>query len=206
MELEFRQANAEDAAACVDLVYSASPELFEHLFTTGKKSAKEYLAHEFRHGGGFFGHRIHTVAVLHGEVVGVAAFYGRKAFKAMQKEALVNLFRFYGLLGMIPLAFRAWRTSSLVKMPRRGAVYIANVGVRPDMRGQGIGSALIRHGTARAKAEGFTEMSLDVASDNPKAEALYRRLGFSFVREKRIKGRANAGLPKARFFVMPIPK
>jgi ribosomal protein S18 acetylase RimI-like enzyme len=206
MELEFRQASAEDAGACVELIYSASPELFEYLFTTGKRSAKEYLAHEFRAGGGFSGHRAQTVALLHGEVVGTASFYDKDAYKTMQKEALGNIFHFYGLLGMIPVIWRGLRLNRVIEMPREGTIYVSNVGVRPDMRGRGIGSALIRHGTERAKAEGFTEMSLDVASDNPKAEALYRRLGFTFIREKRIKGCANAGLPKARFYVMPIPK
>jgi GNAT superfamily N-acetyltransferase len=46
------------------------------------------------------------------------------------------------------------------------------------MRSRGIGTALIAEAERRVKARGFGQIGLGVADDNPRAAALYLRLGF----------------------------
>jgi ribosomal protein S18 acetylase RimI-like enzyme len=46
------------------------------------------------------------------------------------------------------------------------------------MRSRGIGTALIAEAERRAAARGFSRIGLGVADDNPRAAALYLRLGF----------------------------
>ena len=87
MELSFRPAKAEDAEACRDLVYSAAPELYEYIFTRRRVSAQDYIVHEFRSGGGFVGHRVHTVAEARGQIVGVGGFYTSEQFQEMQTQS-----------------------------------------------------------------------------------------------------------------------
>ena len=50
--------------------------------------------------------------------------------------------------------------------------------VRRDVRGQGIGSALFNALFARAKSVGVTRLELEVFANNPRAIALYERMGF----------------------------
>ena len=61
----------------------------------------------------------------------------------------------------------------------RREAYLAKIGVRREMRGQGIASALIRHGLAAYRAAGYHESSLDVDTNNPTgAFGLYERAGY----------------------------
>ena len=69
-----------------------------------------------------------------------------------------------------------------------GEFYLDSAGVDPQMRSMGIGSMLFEAMFARAKSEGFGTVGLIVDEDKPKAEALYRRLGFSVVGEKDFLG------------------
>ncbi|MGW5361781.1 N-acetyltransferase family protein [Actinopolymorpha pittospori] len=49
---------------------------------------------------------------------------------------------------------------------------------RAEMRGRGIGTALIRSAEDRARERGFQWIGLGVADDNPSAARLYERLGY----------------------------
>ena len=51
------------------------------------------------------------------------------------------------------------------------------VGVRPEARGRGVGTALLRELIQRARLERLPALSLSVEEDNP-AVRLYERLGF----------------------------
>lgn len=64
--------------------------------------------------------------------------------------------------------------------------WIAQVGVIPQARGRAVGASLIAEAIRRMRAAGETKVTLNVAIDNSRAQALYRRLGFV-----RIGGRAR---------------
>ena len=52
------------------------------------------------------------------------------------------------------------------------------INLHRDFRGGGLGSALIRRATDWARHEGLEMIRLDVLDSNPRAKALYERLGF----------------------------
>lgn len=58
------------------------------------------------------------------------------------------------------------------------AVEISNLHVRPEARDNGVGSALIRAAERRAAARGSAVLAISVGIDNPRAAALYDRLGY----------------------------
>jgi ribosomal protein S18 acetylase RimI-like enzyme len=58
------------------------------------------------------------------------------------------------------------------------AAEISDLIVTPDFRGHGIGSAMIRYLVGLARAWGVSTVEIGVAASNPRALALYRRLGF----------------------------
>jgi ribosomal-protein-alanine N-acetyltransferase len=57
-------------------------------------------------------------------------------------------------------------------------VHINNVALRPSLRGQGIGTALMRHVFAEARGLGAKRATLEVRASNVGARKLYERLGF----------------------------
>ena len=61
----------------------------------------------------------------------------------------------------------------------RGVGFIDLLGVHPDHRARGVGTALLQSGCARFAAAGLREAQLGVASDNPNALRLYKRLGMT---------------------------
>ena len=56
---------------------------------------------------------------------------------------------------------------------------VLGIGVIPEYRGQGIGAALMTRTIAAAWERGFTRVELTVRTDNVRAAAMYRRLGFA---------------------------
>lgn len=57
-------------------------------------------------------------------------------------------------------------------------IHINNVAVRPRFRAQGIGTALLHHVLADARALGARRATLEVRSSNEHARRMYERLGF----------------------------
>jgi ribosomal protein S18 acetylase RimI-like enzyme len=58
-----------------------------------------------------------------------------------------------------------------------GGPFLESLHVRPDMRGSGIGTALLRATASRWAVRGFESMSLHVVAGNTAARRLYERLG-----------------------------
>lgn len=73
--------------------------------------------------------------------------------------------------------------------------YVADIGVRPEMQGKGLGSALMRPALDRCDREGLPAY-LEASSE--RSAALYERLGFRTTRELRV-----GGSPPLRLMVRP---
>ena len=57
--------------------------------------------------------------------------------------------------------------------------YIQGIAVEPNLRGEGIGSALMNDLENRARENGSERLSLDVSAKNKGAQKLYKKLGMS---------------------------
>lgn len=88
-----------------------------------------------------------------------------------------DLRRVYGLVGA---AWRGGLMRHLGSGPETDDVRFLIDGfcVRPDLRGQGIGTALLAAVCAEARARGHSSIGLDVVDTNARARALYERQGF----------------------------
>ncbi len=64
---------------------------------------------------------------------------------------------------------------------RRG--YLYSLRVRPEWRGQGLGSQLIAAAEAELLARGYGEAAISTVKDNPDARRLYERLGYRVFKE-----------------------
>lgn len=70
-------------------------------------------------------------------------------------------------------------------------VHLAQVAVDPGMWGRRLGARLVRTAMAAARAAGFERITLLVADENRRAQALYERLGFEATSEFLFGSRAR---------------
>jgi [ribosomal protein S18]-alanine N-acetyltransferase len=64
-------------------------------------------------------------------------------------------------------------------------IHINNVAIRAGWRGQGIGTALMRHILAKGRTLGARRATLEVRASNEGARRLYDRLGFTVAGTRR---------------------
>jgi GNAT superfamily N-acetyltransferase len=192
LRVRFRPATPEDAAVAVPLIYSSGPVAFDYVFTTRDGGdAQAFLQHCFVDGAGEFGWRNHWVGVVDGKVVAVGAGYGADTKWAFTLAAARQIIGHYGLRRGLSVIARGLRVESLIRPPEGDMHYLAHLAVLPELRGQGVGRALIDQLVGMARDASRNRVVLDVASSNPRAEALYRRAGFKVVGE-RMSRLANA--------------
>ena len=89
-----------------------------------------------------------------------------------------------GLLGQ---AFVQLRMSDSSSADGRKRAYLHSFRVRPSVRGQGLGTAIMRHVEQDLLRRGFRELTLNVAEENLGAIRLYQRLGYKII--KKIPGK-----------------
>jgi ribosomal protein S18 acetylase RimI-like enzyme len=112
--------------------------------------------------------------------------------------------RALGLAG----AAAAWRRDRMARRvnppPPADAFHVEELHVLPDLRGHGIGGALLAQAETLARKEGFHRMSLVTHKENP-AQGLYRRAGFVEV-ERRVDPDYErlTGIPGRLLMVKPL--
>ena len=181
----FRPATGQDADAAVPLIHSSGPAAFDYVFAVpGRSDAQAFLRRAFADGAGEFGWRNHVVGELEGAVVAVGAGFGGETALAFTLAAGRQILAHYGPRHAPGVIVRGLRVERVIPPPTRGMHYLAHLGVAPALRGEGIGRALIDELVRRGVAQGRHRMVLDVAVSNPRAQALYERLGFEVTGER----------------------
>ncbi len=108
-----------------------------------------------------------------GMLLGVVGF---KTFESALVGGTWNdMLRHYGWFGAI---WRAVLLSLLERDVENERFLMDGIFVRDIARGQGVGTMLLDAVTAEARDRGYKEVRLDVIDSNPRARALYERLGF----------------------------
>lgn len=109
-----------------------------------------------------------------GRVLGVAGFRTRRGtFLPVDRAALAAV---YGLPGG---AMRAGALALLAADSDGARFLVDGIAVAEPARGQGVGSALLAALLAEARQRGHAAIRLDVVAENPRARALYERMGFT---------------------------
>ena len=116
-----------------------------------------------------YSYRNALVAEVDGSVVGAIIGYDGARLEELRKP-LFELMR--EKLGSVP---------TVEDETSAGEFYIDSIAVLPQWRGRGVGGALISAASDRAFAAGHKRVGLIVDFENPRAEALYKSLGFERV-------------------------
>ena len=67
---------------------------------------------------------------------------------------------------------------AFTEAPATASAYVLDFGIFPEWQGKGYGSAAMTAIEAYFRARGITQLRLRVAANNPRARALYDRIGF----------------------------
>ena len=131
------------------------------------------------------------VAYEHQQPIGFVAFQIKGVGPYAPRLAdFVNVFGFTG---------GAWRYAAFWFIEYRSRFvpfYLYGLKVEASVRRRGVGSALMKAAEAVAARHGAAAVELEVAADNPAAQAMYARLGYS---EKKV---IRLGWAE-RFFAFP---
>ena len=116
-----------------------------------------------------------------GTLIGIAGF--KTYHGAFVGGSLSDLARTYGLPGAV------WRSAILSLLARdteNQRLLTDGLAVTESARGRGVGTALIEALSQEARRRGYPALRLDVVDTNPRAQALYTRLGFHIEKETSI--------------------
>jgi ribosomal protein S18 acetylase RimI-like enzyme len=86
------------------------------------------------------------------------------------------------LLGWPGAMWAIWSLRMADRRPRPDELYVDGLAVVADARGQGIGTRLLAEVQQVARTLGKDFVRLDVVDTNPRAQALYERLGYRVTR------------------------
>jgi ribosomal protein S18 acetylase RimI-like enzyme len=118
-----------------------------------------------------------AIAAMDGDqLVGVIGLhYAGHAFTHLTARSLVRHLGVRGVPRLVPLLLFNGR-------PDAGELRLDGIAVRPERRGQGIGSQLLHEAARRAALLSIDVIRLEVVDTNPRARALYEREGYVAVR------------------------
>jgi len=179
MPLVFRPCRAEDVEAIIPLMYSSGPDAFRYVFSVDSElQALDFLRASFVRGSGEFGYKDHVVAIDDGEIIALVGMWHSRENASYMLSAIKNIFGFFGLIKGTRVITRGIRFERIVRPPGKGALCLHNLGVSEQVRGKGYGQQLIAWFLEQAEKQNVAAVGLDVAETNPRAKALYERLGF----------------------------
>lgn len=176
-KIELRKSQKSEVAIAVPLIYSSGPPSFEYVFKNDQVSAVNFLEHAFVRAGGEFSYDNHYSLYLNDKMVGIGSVFDAKQASAFTLYDGKNILRFYKLksLGVIR---RGLQVEGLIKLPTKKEIVLAHLGIHSDWQGKGLGTKLIDALMEKADKDSESRFVLDVSEENPRAKALYDRLGF----------------------------
>lgn len=163
------------------LIYESAPELFALLFGS---QAIPILSNLVERSHNRFSHQYVWVAELKGHVIGAAVL--------IPAEDLSNQGDTQSVLApgrriWVALVRRFLLNAILRHDYPPGTVYIGNLAVHADYRGNGIGTQLLKHCIASAESHQAPSIFISVDIDNPRAQSLYESLGFCPIQTKSLQ-------------------
>lgn len=192
--ITLRPATPEDASAAAPLIREAGPALFDRVFGPRPADAVHFFERLFARSDVPFSYQSALVAVLEGEVVGLALAAPAWARRQNSWRMLYLLPRYRGLwapLRLLPVVRAFW---SATTPPPREAYYLSILAVRPDKRGHGIGGLLLAAVGRDAAGAGCPMVCLHAELDNVAARRFYARHGYRVTSEHRTPRAAAWGV------------
>ena len=170
--ISIRGARPDEAARIADLIIMAmTEECCLHFCGPGHdiRDFRRVMTYLVSRSDTQYSYNNTLVATIEDNIVGICVSYD---------GALLHLLR----QPFIDAAQQEWGMdhSSIPDETQAGELYIDSLAVDPDYRGRGIASLLLRATIDKSRALGLPSTGLLVDLGNPKAEALYNKVGFQY--------------------------
>lgn len=175
--IELRPSKKEEVAIAVPLIYSSGPPSFEYVFKNKQVAAQDFLRYAFVREGGEFSFQNHHSLYQDGQMVGIGSAFNAKEASGFTVADALKIFRFYGFKSF-PTIKSGLKIEQLIKLPKGNEIALAHLGIVRELRGQGLGTKMMDLLKEKANKTTNSYWVLDVSEENPKAKALYDRLGF----------------------------
>ena len=171
MDIIIRQARKEEASQIAELFMLAWPvdEILESNGLTCEQ-LNESITLIAASEETIYSYENTLVAEIDGKVVGAMCAYDGADYQRLKQPIVDVLGSDCGFAKM--------------KETEAGEFYLDSVGVLPEYRGRGIASRIIEAQCERAASLGQKVAGLIVDIDKPQVEALYSRLGFTYLDDK----------------------
>lgn len=171
MNIIIRQAHKEEASQIAELFMLAWP-IEEILESTGLtyEQLHESITLIAANEETIYSYENTLVAETDGKVAGAICAYDGADYQRLKQPIVDVLGPDCGFAKM--------------KETEVGEFYLDSVGVFPEYRGRGIASRIIEAQCERAASLGHKVAGLIVDTDKPQVEALYSRLGFTYLDDK----------------------
>jgi ribosomal protein S18 acetylase RimI-like enzyme len=189
--ISFRSPPSEEAPALAEMIYLCGPNLLSQAFGPGYEETVRCLSMLAAAPMTMFSHQFARLAVLEdggpdssrsaGLVIGLAYADYAESERRLAQMVLKHK-GWWRTLRMLPLASELSRCAEPLG---QGCYYISALCVREDLRGRGIGSALLDLSVEIARGAGCETMVLDVEIGNSGAQRLYERMGYAVTSECR---------------------
>jgi len=177
MEIKIKKSNPKEVDIAAPLIYSSGPDAFEYVFKNKEVSAVDFLKHAFVRKGGEFSFDNHYSLYADDQMVGIGSVFNAKHAGTFTKADALNILRFYKWKSLAVVR-HGLQVEGLIKLPKQQEIVLAHLGVLPKLRSKGLGKKLIVGLMERAEKVSTSRFILDVSEENPRAKALYERLGF----------------------------
>ena len=180
--IELKKSQASEVAIAVPLIYSSGPDAFEFVFKNSQVSAKDFLSFAFVQAGGEFSFDNHYSLYVDGKMVGIGSVFNAKRADTFTKFDALKILRFYQFRSL-PILKNGLQVEKIIKLPKQQEIVLGHLGILPKLRGQDLGTQLIAQLMQKAAKTANSRFVLDVSEENPRAKALYERLGFTTTRK-----------------------
>ncbi|WP_430613907.1 GNAT family N-acetyltransferase [Flavobacterium sp. JP2137] len=166
--MTIRPAKMEDHDIVPEMMLQAMEDIvFAFIGKEDVEEAIQFLTHFFRRENNQYSYQNTFVAVdENDDIWGSITCYDGGKLEALRTPVLEYMRSRYGV-DVTP-----------ENETQAGELYLDTLAVAPSAQGKGIGSALLQHIIAFAKAQHFSQLGLLVDFENPNAQKLYERVGF----------------------------
>lgn len=174
-----REHRVSDVA---DLIYETDIGLMQFIFGKNREKARAKIGKLIMAGNNSFGKENISVALDGEEIVGIAITHSTMDHDTESKVYSKN----FGLWDLMKLglvvepAVKRLLTTEISSTE----LYLSNLCVDGDRRGQGVGGFIMEKVIEMAREKGYNRVVLDVSADNPGAKRFYDRVGFVVTKER----------------------
>jgi len=176
----FAPCKPEDANDAVPLIYSTGPDAFDYVFKNEKTTALDFLNYAFQTKGGEFSYDNHIGLYDGKKLIGIGSRFSKKdgaKFLYFDGKKIISFYKFKSP----SIILHGLKIERMIRPPVGNEIVLGHIAISPKIRGRGLGTKLMKYlqDLPKSKDEYYV---LDVSLENPRAQALYERLGYVIVK------------------------